>query len=411
MENYVRNERMFLPENLRYYARSLAFTRNTQKIDPVNSTSSAPNSTTIINLPSNALVNPSISLHATFTVGANGALPAHTSSLIHRLEVLLNGVPIQEISEYGVLYNLVANATMNQSKILGDFVGMNTVAETAGAVAYDGVIPIWLGFLGSADPLFLDTGVIGEIQIRCTWSPNSVLGNQAGEAYQIDNISAFCDVVELGDNGLYRSLVAGRLMEGGSIEIPFKNYDSFQQARGGTAGSLRGSVVGQSLDKIIITTRAQITDSGAIAVGLTPFQTFAQDSLTQAYFTIDNIRYPQFTTENTHQQLQQTRKCWGHMDDPDGGDFLTAVCTAGAPETIGKPTQASFRDRRFQYAVRLNDDDSDRLASGYSTRGMNSPVVFHYNGTGGTATNTVFMFVEKTSKLVVMAGQVSQVVL
>tara|TARA_E500000305_G_scaffold39550_2_gene30270 strand:+ start:2088 stop:3323 length:1236 start_codon:yes stop_codon:yes gene_type:complete len=411
MENYQRTERPFLAENLRYYARNMGgFQRNTQKIDPVNSTSSTPSGTTIINLPANSLVSPAINLHATFTTSAAGFLPAHTASLIQRLEVLINGVPVQQINEYGVLYNLIANANMNYSKLLGDFIGLNTVAGH-GNVAYTGSIPIWLGLMGSLDPYWVDTGVVGNIQVRITWAANSVLGGAAASTFTVTAISAFCDTAELNDGGLYRSLIAGRLLEGGSLELPFKDYHEAQQARGANSGQMRTAVVGQSIDRIILSQRAAVADSGAVVNGLAPSQVFLADSLVGLFFTIDGVRFPQYTTDNVHEQLMQTRSSWGNLDDPNSGDSLCFIATVDAPQTLQAPTQNQYRDNRWQFAVRINDEEGDRVASGYNTRGMNSDIICTYTGTGGTAGNTLFMFVERTSKLVVMAGQVSQVVL
>ena len=420
-ENYVRTGPVFYPENLRYYARKLAFTRNQVFVDPVNSTSSAPGQTVIFNVPPNSLVNPNMTMRfASLSGNARTGMPRNVESVIERVQVIIGGRTVSDISQYGVLFNQVLNARCGQDKALSRFVYQDSsrkFAHNAQATISQGhSIPDWLGILGSAEPVYLDTALTGAMQVRITFGGLETLGSGDAAAQVGDmtysNLRAYFDVATMDDGQMYRSLTTARLLDGGALEIPFKNYFTYQQSRGAASSTMRGTVVTRSLDRLIFTQRAAFTsviDDGSV-LGSVPFNLFIQDSIDSGiYFEVDGKRYPHYTPENTFEQLALTRSAWGTQYDYSTGDSLQAVYADATP-IQGVPTAAAYENTNFQFTAALNDDDSDRVASGYDTKGIASQIVCTYSGSGGTSGNNLYLFAECSSLMVVRAGQVIDVV-
>src|SRR5689334_10643734 len=115
----------YIPKSLQLYLQSLeaGMSRNTIKLTPLNSSSGlVPGSIVSFKLPTNSLVDlHSLALMFTATTsatsGTNVKLPQHTSSLIQRMDVLVNGVQcgLSGCSSYGDVFNVLANLTMSQS--------------------------------------------------------------------------------------------------------------------------------------------------------------------------------------------------------------------------------------------------------------------------------------------------------
>ena len=417
-ENYVRTGPVFYPENLRYYARKLAFTRNQVFVDPMNQTSSAPSNTVIFNVPPNSLVNPNMTMRfLSDSTHADTGMPRNVESVIERVQVIVGGRTVSDISQYGVLFNQILNARCGQDKALSRFVYQDSSRKFASGAqptaAQTHFVPDWLGFLGSSEPTYLDTALTGPIQIRLTFGGLETLGSGAAAADAAEmsytNIRAYFDVATMDDGQMYRSLTTSRLLDGGALEIPFKNYFTFQGARTNGSGTLRGSIISRSIDRLLITQRKPY-ETAAGTAGNVPFNLFIQDNLTTGiYFELDGKRYPHYTPGNTGEQLQLTRAAWGCSDDYSSGDSLTAVYVDATP-IQGVPTEAAYTGVNWQFATALNDDDSDRVASGYDTKGIASSLVCTYTGQAPSQDNDLYMFAECTSLMVVRAGQVIDVI-
>eukprot|EP01044_Picomonas_judraskeda_P009070 COSAG03_NODE_1078_length_4875_cov_179.482412_2_plen_195_part_01 len=116
------------------------------------------------------------------------------------------------------------------------------------------VIDTWLGFLGSAKPMFIDTSLLGNVRISITLAGADIIGLHAGvganifaRSYVVSDQAFSIDVVSIGD-GFYDSMVDQMLASGAPIEIPFKNYFSFQGNLGN--GQVPFTVASQSIDRL-----------------------------------------------------------------------------------------------------------------------------------------------------------------
>lgn len=149
---------------------------------------------------------------------------------------------------------------------------------------------VWQGFLGFAGgkfARFIDTAVTGSIELRIRMAPlaatygaissykgsaafgsgqvSSVITNRAGD-YFLSNLYMMMDTISFTDD-FYRQMVAGRLIQGGSIVIPFDNYFSVQKQIG-QSDTVSFNMATQSLDYLIGVLRRGDYNSNPAQVGL-----------------------------------------------------------------------------------------------------------------------------------------------
>jgi hypothetical protein len=131
-----------------------------------------------------------------------------------------------------------------------------------------------LGFSGGKFARFIDTSITGSIELRIRLAPlavtygavspwkgalplapgqtSSYITNRAGD-YYISNMYMIMDTISFTDD-FYRQMVASRLIQGGSIVIPFDNYFSVQKQIG-LSDTVTFNIATQSLDYLIGTLR------------------------------------------------------------------------------------------------------------------------------------------------------------
>jgi len=151
-------------------------------------------------------------------------------------------------------------------------------------VVFDG----FLGFLGGKFVRFIDTSITGAIEIRIrlaplavTWGPQAwfkgdktlkqgqvspVFIERTG-AYYLDDLYLMLDTISFTDD-FYRQLLARRLIEGGSIVIPYDNYFSTNKIIGSTGDQVTFNVATQSLDYLVGTLRRADYNANPASVGV-----------------------------------------------------------------------------------------------------------------------------------------------
>lgn len=169
---------MFIPKSLQFYLnRMAAFNKNTIKLQPLNRTSFGPGDQVVFRLPANAMVDLHfLTMLFKLSTTAGGA-PRHTSSLIQRVDVTANGVPLglSGLADYASLYNIYMNLNAKQDMILERGVLELGAATTAAAVAgKDCAITDWLGFLGGSYNRYLPLSILGTVEVRIQLAPAAV---------------------------------------------------------------------------------------------------------------------------------------------------------------------------------------------------------------------------------------------
>jgi hypothetical protein len=163
----------------------------------------------------------------------------------------------------------VTGQTMNAFN--ADGVTFNTSGEKSEQIVFQG----FLGFLGGKFVRFIDTSITGAIEVRIrlnplcvTYGPQAVykgrqnlqqglcstrIQNRRG-AYTLSDMYMILDTISFTDD-FYRQLLARRLIEGGSIVIPYDNYFSINKFISGSSDTVTFNVATQSLDYLVGTLR------------------------------------------------------------------------------------------------------------------------------------------------------------
>ena len=246
-----------------------------------------PASTTIFSLPQASVLDMKsfrLNFHAktngTATAGQNVLFPKFIAGLIERMEIFVNGVSIQNITNYGVIYQIMRNYSKDFEKYdrklnnnshpekferMSD-AGVVTIDDSTSATntnilsnsqERDYCIDDWCGFLDTC-PEFFNTNLVGNVEIHITWANASVLAantaNVAAPTYTISKLYAFVDVVHFKDDS-YINELDRKLSVNGELVIPYKNYRCYLGAMTNTNKTMTHRVTEstQSLDKIMLT--------------------------------------------------------------------------------------------------------------------------------------------------------------
>ena len=113
----------------------------------------------------------------------------------------------------------------------------------------------WLSFF-KAQPNWIQTQMLGEIEVRLTLADNSILCYPPDASlltrgdYTLNNIYFTVRTCSF-DNNVYDDILSEKLASGGEIEIPYPNMYNINQVQSAGASSTRFSVNTQCLNKVI----------------------------------------------------------------------------------------------------------------------------------------------------------------
>jgi hypothetical protein len=291
-----------LPPNVSYFmSRLMGVSTSHFKVFPQNSGSQSANKILRFELPSNTLLNlKSCRMMFNVTTTATGSvtqarLPNDTRSFIDRMAIYMGGVLVQNsFSNYNTLVHAkkalgadrCSDTTLTHPEICRTHsYHTGTAFSTAAADAtkhesYDTLanqlaIVDWEGFLGTAEPGIIDTGLFPQITIEITLADNVILPQMvfadgvslalattptatgiaavgAGTAsYTMDNITMQVEVLGMASSVL-DEVVAQRVSQVGYLSIPFKNYFSFSSSHSATS---RFNVNSASWDRLWVAWR------------------------------------------------------------------------------------------------------------------------------------------------------------
>jgi hypothetical protein len=315
------------------------------KIFPQNSGSQSANKIVRFELPSNTLLNlKSCRMMFNVTTTATGSvtqarLPNDTRSFIDRMAIYMGGVLVQNsFSNYNVLVHAkkalgadrCSDTTLTHPEICrATSYHTGAAFSTAAADAtkhesYDSLanqlaIVDWEGFLGTAEPGIIDTGLFPQITIEITLADNVILPQMvfadgvtlalaatattegiaavgAGTAsYTMDNITMQVEVLGMASSVL-DEVVAQRVSQVGYLSIPFKNYFSFSSSHSSTS---RFNVNSASWDRLWVAWRDANGGSVSAAVPVSGYKlkgafTSATTSPGNLNLIVQDIGKPQY---------------------------------------------------------------------------------------------------------------------
>ena len=456
---------------LSYYANVLSgYSTNIFKLTPQGKTGDIRAGDIVtINLPSASIVDLR-SFKTYFDVATTGTvtrLPPKIDSLFARVEVLAGGIQLAQGTNFYNVLRHVKDALCEDKtnpvsghpelersiKSLDNIALGNNPEPLASASTFIGTgesaycVDYWEGFLGSAEPRFLDLSLLPDVQIRLYMAENSVLTNSTSAAagaalveaegsaftdyvapdgiFTVQNLFATIECISLSDSS-YDQMISDLMSSQTFLEVPFKAYYAFQQSHTGTS---RFQVSSQSIDRIWSTFRytgANVT--GAVASGRkyphtaggppVPVLSYTPNPVCESRIATGLEKYVApwccFQSPAADMDIQWQLNGAFLPQAPMSQTELLPLSLSSLPPGDFCPdelTMAQYLKSNFVSCVRLNMHGSEksRIISGLDSRSSN------LTGLMNTSNATVsdfdsMIFVECTSTLRIEAGKALSVV-
>ena len=429
---------LFIPENVRYMVDSMSnYSTNTFRLETISAASAQAGRIITCNLPSSSLLDlGSFRMHmdATCSGPADPAAPVAdevyaklpqnaAQSLIQRCEVSLNGIAAaQGLNQFNTAYNLKQlaagsvprNASVDRA-VAGSEINTEdptAAAGSAGVEAESLVVQDWIGFLGEHSTRFLATDLFGQVQVRITLAPNSVLvpkvftavatpmgtflanatqvANAANMSYVVDNIYFTIQSISL--NMAYNRMLRERLEADSYLPLNYKEYYNFSQGNIATGSqTTRYSLSSASLDKLYQTQR----DSNYQTTGIVPLA-LPNAAVGSGAFCANAFRFRSYNSwgAGVNQKLAgnfRQRSSYNNIQQPQYlQDIMGCLCNVSYGQNkIGMGAEAtmissreSFNDGRFLATTILNHPTRYGVGckSGADCRGINSSLTYETQG-------------------------------
>ena len=442
----------YLPPNLQIAAKQMSnYTRNRFRLE-TSSTKNELKAGDVItcNLPENALLDmKSFRLigNASSTVKDTSNIsmfPAGLESLVGSCEIFINGVQVQSTTQYNTLARILKigrdsndrnNSTAN---ILAKshIVDVGDAPQSATAPDFNFCIDKWIGFLNECSSRFLPTDLLGQISLKITLAPNSVMipfRKESSHGYTLDPSNPEVTLADLNYtlkdvhftidslvvDPIYSQALRQQLISSeDAIAINYKDYYTFQMNAVGTSYQNRFALSSGSIDKMYATQRkstyanglkAQLRRSAVVGADKHVGSYFVFEALTNSgadadpysgkpddfryQWKINNIAHPQYRA-----QLIEAAADLAYVNDKCSQDS----------NGILPHDMTDFKETSCVIPLVLNHPETPiSVRSGYNSMGINSVMVFDATGvkenpaTGLEST----VVVEVTSQLRVAQGK------
>lgn len=418
-----------LPSSLLYYTSQIAnFTRNTVKVNSLNQTTLSSNGVSQIRLalPVNSVLNmKSLSMHGkvstTNSTGANDAavlIPrGGIGALLDRVTWSAGGIALDNGPvPYHVISALKSNLEKSNDKNMSDDrvlqqaeiqdKGSHVNPSNAKGQQKHLIQNNFLGFT-ECHPAYLDMSLLPEcfMTIQCAQASvcplqsvvtgatlgSAVLAANVGTpAYSIDDIFFTVEVCQIG-SGMYDALTQRLLMERGSVDVPYPQYQVFSTNQSSGVGDVRGSVSCMSLDRIYAVVR---NNNNAGADSKTPLGFSHSQAPVEVQDTIgakyqqQAVNFAAFDTSNWKFQLNNAPMPLYNPDAVDAYNF--AVCAEDRTYSASRGSlvhsQAAWLNNKWCACQRLNLDNDPTRLSGVNLSSINAQIV--YSPSGGNSSPT-----------------------
>ena len=256
------------------------------------------------------------------------------------------------------------------------------------------VMSDWKGFLGETSCRFIDTGLLGQLQVRLTFAGNEVLvpretgiaiGTNLTDAnartaasqieYSVSNIFFTIDTIQV--DPMYSEMLRQRLSQEESISIIYKEYYSFSLDNITTGShTTRFSLSSGSIDKMYATFRDSNHQTVGVKGHTMPGATFSDLGVSNAsrfmsfdnstsragtlryQYSINNVRSPQYRADISD-ALFDVSYVNNKVYDDSPGTMITAM--------------SQFHEGMFIVPLLLNHPGEPiACKSGYDSRGINT---------------------------------------
>lgn len=360
--------------------------------------------------------------------------PESMQSCIERLDVVINGQVITlSNSDYGGLYALLSRNLKTSHHQLREatpelerggprgYVGNTEAREDLSTATFDGTneyTPAYgskygsrsapgtnfpfainglLGFLSGHYVRFIDTAVTGPMEIRIRLAPNWMLWrssevNKLGSAhlqtvygtpsepnlqppdYEFRRMYMILDTVNFTDD-MYRTILANRLITGGTITIPYQNFYSVSKSLA-NSDTISFNLATQSLDMLMATFR----DSNYTTRACKRYCDQARDTNYYKFVSGRNNRSQFYDSTTTYQFMVNNlhQPTWPATVDEARILTQNAFDIAGDVANIGTNQQDThFQNGGFVFAQCFkHHGEGAKIISGLDTRGASSNMQF-----------------------------------
>jgi hypothetical protein len=395
------------------------------------------------------------------TTGAR--LPPDTRSFIDRMAIYMGGVLVQNsFSNYNILVHAkkALGADRCSDSVLThpemcravSYHNAAALAETESYTTADVQLAItdWEGFLGTAEPSIIDTGLFPQITIEITLADNVICpamtvtaataptlattnitggfcappASSQSASYSLDNITMQVEVLGMASSVL-DEVVAQRISQVGYLSIPFKNYFSFSSSHSNTS---RFNVNSASWDRLWVAWRDPSGNSPAapaVAAGYKlagAFASTASGSYTSS--VTQDLGKPQYDAggtfdTNAEKYLARYFRFQEQNNGSGASNYQLQINSANYPaykltipevyslslnsiDVYDKTRKMSLDQYRKDYCVQcyrfcLPESDYSRMSSGLDTRATSAQCALVTENV--TTAVACFMFAECSSEL------------
>jgi hypothetical protein len=417
-------------------ARMEGYNSNVFRLETNGATSAGPNSIITMSLPSNAVIDlrsfkvhldVSTTLDDTAANTIYGKLPADSASLIQSCEVYCGGIQIaQGFSEFNtvsrvkkiVYSNRDRESSIDQTLYHGIITADNSI-DTVSMIFKPNI-----GFFAETSTRYLPTSILGDISVRLTLAPNSVLaykeevvapgGNFTSNAarvaaqsisYSVTSIHATIATCTLG--AMYETMLLDRLSQEEYLAINFKEYYTFGlHGTNSTAHDVRFSLSASSIDRIYTVCRDSNYQSAGIKTQAYTGATLSDsncsnylhfksynDSFTtrgslRYQYQVNNVQHPQFSADCLDAAHELLMVSDGHGNN-GRGNMITSLQDWNNGKAI-VPLQLSMPGQPVN------------VMAGYNSRGNNTQFSVSISGQTMPAANVDAQISGRISTLVIV---------
>jgi hypothetical protein len=453
------------------------FSTNTFKLETQNKSTAKSSDIVSFSMPANSIVNLrslAVYCNATTTLSGSAVVGARlppVDDLIERVEVSVGGIVLSQGSNFSnvllefqkVMGTVVCDSVLShpeyvRSKSYVD--PTKTFTGTANEEYDDGILTRFCitkfpGFLSTADPKFMDLGLMPDMTIRLYLASDNVLttsnGTGMGEGaaaapfeagfastsvltgakYQLSNIFATIECMSLNDRS-YDEMIQNQIARNEYVEIPYKSYQSFQETH---SGASRFTISTQSLDRVWVgwrdatfntqgnpiivdgykTAGGKVNTTGALAIadldlGLCGYDSGGQfDNDKEKY----RSKYFNFAAPSEDMTMQMSINSTFHPMFPANMAVMYGMTRNSLQnhEYTKDMTLPQYLKNYCVQCFRLNLPESEQLhqLTGLDCRSSNLAGLITTNGAGANNLN-INIFTESTSILRVGAGRAVDIV-
>jgi hypothetical protein len=427
-----------VPKDVAFATAALtSMNRNRFAVETSGATNAGPSSIVTITLPSNSLIDlktlrikMDLTTTSDVTSGGNGnvyaKLPADVSSLISSVETYIGGVQVdQSCAEYSSLCRIlkIVRCSRDRDGSVDRLLSHGSVTVNHAVDNVSVVLQDFKGFLGESSTRYLPTNLTGDITIRLTLAPTSVLtfieqgvaagGNFSGGTsrtkaaaltYSASNIRATVDTISMGS--AYDAMLMQRLETEEFLPVNFRSYYTFS-LHGSTsnAHSLRFSLSASSVDACY----AVMRDGNYMSNGI-KLQSYVGANLADAHcsnalffksfnssdtlrgdlrykWTVANVSYPQFSADILD-AAADVSLVTNQVHTHDRGHMITSLAKYGNGMCV------------IPLVLNLPGNDLN-VSSGYNTKGGNVSFSFEVSGLTPPTVNATSQTSDQISTFVV----------